>query len=481
MRDFAGYVARDYVELENLSFWGGSQAALVLSGDGVKANRVHAYNGLLRVNNTAGMTNLVLSNFKAMRGLDVRGSGATTAGLTIRDGEARGNRSNTVAVQQVSGTSSAPVRIQNVFSHNGWSHRYTTFGYNCYMGDWNADSVGNRRRAAHGIYVGDSTSTPFMEYVYIDGNTAARTFDGIGLYNCNNCRIWNNTLGDDNGQTTSKTQNIMFAGVSNLDIRNNLIFRESGDLGNYGFAHLNLSTASSDTFTSNYNLFHHPTISGAIAAWRERDGSVYTLTESKSRSLEGANSTETSNGSHYFVNPDPAANDYRLLSGSPAIDHGDPSRCPWNRIGSACEIGAKEFGTTTADTTPPGSITTLAASGASGSPAVQLTWTEVSDDGGSTGSGNVSTYQARYSISPITSNNWSTASVIDTAAWAPLAPGAQHQETVNGLAASTTYYFAVRSVDDVGLVGPLSNVPTVTTGTAGAPPPPEGLQRTDTR
>ena len=85
---------------------------------------------------------------------------------------------------------------------------------------------------------------------------------------------------------------------------------------------------------------------------------------------------------------------------------------------------------------------------------VQLTWTAPGDDGSI---GTASQYDLRYSTSIITSTNFASATRwVSTPT--PSAPGTSQTTTVTGLNPSTTYYFALKTADDVGNLSVLSNV-----------------------
>lgn len=85
---------------------------------------------------------------------------------------------------------------------------------------------------------------------------------------------------------------------------------------------------------------------------------------------------------------------------------------------------------------------------------VQLSWTATGDDGTS---GNANLYDVRYATTPINPDNWATATPA-TGEPKPGAPGASEQFAVSGLAADTTYYFALKVLDNVGNESDLSNV-----------------------
>ncbi|MFQ5669710.1 MAG: hypothetical protein ACE5HD_04220 [Acidobacteriota bacterium] len=185
--------------------------------------------------------------------------------------------------------------------------------------------------------------------------------------------------------------------------------------------------------------------------------------------------------------------DHHLTSGSPLIDAGiDPSSVGFANAsdvdresrpqGSTWDIGLDEFSVGSADTTPPAAISTLQVIGGTSS-SLTVQWTEVSDDGGPTGSAKVAGYEARWNTVPITDANFSSSSIINTSAWVPLVPSATHQEQILGLSPSTTYFIAIKSRDESANVSPLSNSASGATQTSQTQPPPDvkNLRRTDTK
>jgi phosphodiesterase/alkaline phosphatase D-like protein len=88
-----------------------------------------------------------------------------------------------------------------------------------------------------------------------------------------------------------------------------------------------------------------------------------------------------------------------------------------------------------------------------------LRWTAVGDD---SLTGTATSYDVRYSSSPITESNWGSATQT-TGEPTPTAPGTTQNMTVNGLTRQTTYYFAMKVSDDAGNVSALSNVVSATT------------------
>src|SRR6185369_8968497 len=115
------------------------------------------------------------------------------------------------------------------------------------------------------------------------------------------------------------------------------------------------------------------------------------------------------------------------------------------------------------DTTPPAAVTNLTVSSVTSSSATLL-WVSPGDDGNT---GTATSYDIRYSTANITDANWGSATQA-TGEPAPAVAGTSQSFTVNGLAANTTYYFALKTTDDAGNISPLSNVPN--RATSNAPP-----------
>jgi hypothetical protein len=92
---------------------------------------------------------------------------------------------------------------------------------------------------------------------------------------------------------------------------------------------------------------------------------------------------------------------------------------------------------------------------------IDLTWTATGDDAGS---GTASFYDIRYSTSEITDANWDTATYV-SGETKPQPSGSSETLTVTGLSEGTTYYFAMKVIDNVGNTSELSNVVSETTMT----------------
>ncbi|MEK7584760.1 MAG: hypothetical protein AAB490_05955, partial [Patescibacteria group bacterium] len=113
-----------------------------------------------------------------------------------------------------------------------------------------------------------------------------------------------------------------------------------------------------------------------------------------------------------------------------------------------------------ADTTAPSQVIDLALSGAT-SNSLDLGWTAPGDDGNV---GTATTYDIRYSTSVITAGNWASATQV-TGEPSPSIAGSAESLTVAGLSQSTTYYFAMKTSDEVPNESGLSNVPSLATAT----------------
>ena len=112
----------------------------------------------------------------------------------------------------------------------------------------------------------------------------------------------------------------------------------------------------------------------------------------------------------------------------------------------------------TRESIPPGACTDLAA-GTPTSFSLTLAWTATGDDGAI---GTASSYDIRYSTSPFDAAGFATATPI-AATPNPLEAGTSETFQVGGLGFDTTYYFALKAVDEWGNSGPMSNLASGTT------------------
>jgi hypothetical protein len=110
------------------------------------------------------------------------------------------------------------------------------------------------------------------------------------------------------------------------------------------------------------------------------------------------------------------------------------------------------------DTTAPAAVSNLATANPTGT-SIQLSWTAPGDDGAT---GTATSYDIRYSTISITDGNWAGATQV-TGEPTPAAAGTAQNMTVSGLNSDTTYYFAMKTSDEVPNTSALSNVPSGTT------------------
>jgi parallel beta-helix repeat protein len=109
------------------------------------------------------------------------------------------------------------------------------------------------------------------------------------------------------------------------------------------------------------------------------------------------------------------------------------------------------------DCTPPGAVTDLIVTGTT-SDSATVTWKAPGDDGNV---GTATTYDIRYSTSEITETNWDSA-IQCLGEPVPNPAGTTETYTVTDLSPGTTYYFALKTADEVPNWSPLSNVVSVT-------------------
>ncbi len=108
-------------------------------------------------------------------------------------------------------------------------------------------------------------------------------------------------------------------------------------------------------------------------------------------------------------------------------------------------------------------IVTVPAAPASAAVSTTLTWTAPGDDGMA---GRAQAYSLRYSTAPIVEANFNNATAVSGLP-APATSGSNESFTISGLAASTIYYFAIKTRDEAGNWSQLSNVATTTPPTTG--------------
>jgi hypothetical protein len=123
----------------------------------------------------------------------------------------------------------------------------------------------------------------------------------------------------------------------------------------------------------------------------------------------------------------------------------------WTKCGASCRPLAEYI--------PPATITDLSATPITGT-SVLLRWTAHGDDGDE---GRASFYEIRYARSPVTDEASFQAAMLYQKTIYPEEPFEVQLLNLSGLEPETTYYFAVKTGDDVGNVSALSNIAIATT------------------
>ncbi|MCC6167020.1 MAG: S8 family serine peptidase [Caldilineaceae bacterium] len=111
------------------------------------------------------------------------------------------------------------------------------------------------------------------------------------------------------------------------------------------------------------------------------------------------------------------------------------------------------FNTLEEDTTAPAPVADLAATELLLTQ-VKLAWTATGDDGMN---GTANAYDVRYSTSPLSPETWENATQA-VGEPKPQASGSPEEFVLDGLEPDTTYYFAMKVLDNVGNASPLSNI-----------------------
>ena len=205
-----------------------------------------------------------------------------------------------------------------------------------------------------------------------------------------------------------------------------------------------VDTTISVTFSEEMNttaaekaLSISPAVTAGSFSW---DGNEMTFTPT----------SDLSNGTTYTVTIDTDAQD---LAGNSLDGDGDGAA-----EGSPTDDYEWTFTTKEQDLTPPAAVTNLSTSNFASS-SITLTWTSSGDDGDT---GTASEYDIRYSTSQITETSWSSTTQV-TNEPTPQEAGNTEIFTVTGLSPETTYYFALKTADEVSNWSTISNSPSGTT------------------
>ncbi len=226
------------------------------------------------------------------------------------------------------------------------------------------------------------------------------------------------------------------------------------DKGDLKKARFTRSTDGADSFQSSVNVSH--TSASTLSGGYPNDiavhpcGKIFVIWQDDSSGEDAvyfANSTDggTTFGENFKVN------DGSEAAGHPAIAVGADTQTyiVWQDSRDDGNI----FFDTAADATWPSKVTDLQATQATNT-SVTLTWTAPGDN---MEMGTASSYDLRYATTSITADGWADATPAATQP-IPQQPGDKETYTVSDLDADTTYYFALKTADEIPNVSPMSNV-----------------------
>ena len=287
----------------------------------------------------------------------------------------------------------------------------------------------------------------------IISNNALNNGEGILLAYSNNNTITSNTASNNNGD-----------GVYLYESSNNTLTRNTVS-NHVGCDGIDLYNSSSNTITNNNvsnnawgiylyesnssNIYLNNFINNSDNVYSEGSANTWNSTEKITYAYNSNNYTNyTGNYWNDYAGSDP---DGDGIGNSPYSTGGidNPDNYPL--------VGPFE-NYLPPDTSPPANVTDLTVSGTTAS-SITLTWHAPGDDGNS---GTASEYDIRYSASPITGANWASATQCSGEP-APRVAGSFESFAVTGLSPSTTYYFALKTADEVPNWAGLSNVVNGTT------------------
>jgi len=248
---------------------------------------------------------------------------------------------------------------------------------------------------------------------------------------------WSDISNSPNGTTTAVPDDVPPAAITNLAVSGvtsvsaNLIWTAPGDDGSTGTA-------------SSYDIRYRTDAAITTANWATATPASGEPSPQAAGSAESFTVTGLNPGTTYYF----------------AIQTAD-------EVPNLSGLSNSPSGTTEApDTTPPAAVT-LSVSGVTSS-SVILTWTAPGDDGST---GTASFYDVRYRTgSAITTANWATATPASGEP-SPQPAGSAESFTVNGLSLGTTYYFAIKTADEVPNWSGLSNSPSGSTEMTDTTPP----------
>ncbi|MCP4650106.1 MAG: hypothetical protein GY853_08535 [PVC group bacterium] len=266
--------------------------------------------------------------------------------------------------------------------------------------------------------------------------------DGVGdAYGSKDNKYFNNTVIVPSGGAHAFS---LRNGSTGNEVKNNILIHEGGQDS------LAVDPESMSGLDSDYNI---------VTNIEDPTGSLVSLTSWQNNYNQDDNSV-VATSSEVFENP--GADNYQLKAGGPAVNQGanlsayvdddllEVSR-PQNGI---YDIGAYEKVAAGGDSTAPAAVSNLSAVTGSADGEIDLTWTAPGDDGTS---GTASVYIIKYSTSDITNDTLFNAASDVSGEPTPSVAGTSESMTVSSLTPGTTYYFAMKTQDEVPNTSGLSN------------------------
>lgn len=210
-----------------------------------------------------------------------------------------------------------------------------------------------------------------------------------------------------------------------------------------------------------------PVISSVAASGVTTSGATVTWTTNESATHQVEYGTTASYGQQTAENATLMASHSQTLSGLSAgtlYHYRVKSKDAAGNIATSLDQTFTTTVTAAPDTQAPNAIANLAASGIQQTSAT-LSWSAPAD---LPGGGAAASYDLRYSQTPITPANF-TSAVQAAGEPTPVTPGTSQTYILAGLAPSTTYHAVIVSKDAAGNASPISNVLSFTTAAASVP------------
>ncbi|NOT34806.1 MAG: DUF1565 domain-containing protein [Candidatus Eisenbacteria bacterium] len=247
-------------------------------------------------------------------------------------------------------------------------------------------------------------------------------------------------------------QGVDWPTTTTLKITNCIFYTNSTATGAEYTTGLGYYVPRNRSFISNNNLFAHYAgasrsvfyeIEGASSGYSAPGSSGWLCANGTGQGWGQGNECNSRYGSPQFADSSRTSFDPAIRSNSAARGMGT----------GGSDVGAVPFGAGGPDTAPPDQVTTLQPVDI-GDQYVILRWTATGDDGGI---GIAAAIDLRWSLSPINSGNFDSATPVASAP-VPLASGGVQTYVMLSLTPGTTYYFALKTRDDAGNWSPVSNI-----------------------